>query len=714
MKKLLLFLIAFSPLFSLAQCPTGSVSLTSQAEVDDFVANFPDCTQIDGNLTIGTYPQLIGAEAALDLTGLSGLTNITGTLNIYGTSTSDGNGGTLVGSLEGLENVSSVRSLLVGVPPGIFGGFPAPYESLEPLGGIEGQLDSLFLTRVVLNEPLPPFSNVEGIGYCRFEYMRGVESTPTFPSLTYLGDLTVVGSNVEDDTLSTVVIPEQLTEIAPAPETFNFPFGGIFIQINAGVTEIIGGENLTFLSQGVFTNNRELTDMSAFDNVTEIGESGLAIQSCQAEIFNSFKKLETSGIPSIGGVGLSFASVDECGEQFFDSVDFRISEEVDDGNQTSYELNIRADQVGSINVTGNFTNLFGLDLRSTLASEITGFASLDSITQERLIINTPGVSQLPYFENLVHVEGDVELLINSGDWALEDLSGLGALTTVGGDLNIGSGGSSGGESFLSLDGLENLNQVGGRLRVRRLVALTDISALSNLVSAGTFNLDRLESLSIAADLENLASVEEINVSETNLTVMPNFPLITSLAGDLDVEDNLVMESLGGLESLESIGGSINVNNNPALVSIALPDDISFSGELTIQDNSALQNCGSSPSICNLLSQATSAVISNNGNLCDGAEAVLAQCALSADDLEQYVELTVFFNADALMIQSNQYLENGRLDLFSIEGKRVYTQSATLQSGENRFQVPDLSSGVYILSFENGENSHRSKVFVSQR
>jgi len=52
-RRILLILTAlFATNFLIAQCPSGSVILTTQAEVDAFVANYPNCTSINGHLKI--------------------------------------------------------------------------------------------------------------------------------------------------------------------------------------------------------------------------------------------------------------------------------------------------------------------------------------------------------------------------------------------------------------------------------------------------------------------------------------------------------------------------------------------------------------------------------------------------------------------------------------------------------------------------------------
>lgn len=79
---LLTFLLSCS-LYTHAQCPYGNVELNSQAAVNDYIANYPNCTEISGNLKIGVNNS--GAYSNVnDLTGLSSISRIMGHLLIVG------------------------------------------------------------------------------------------------------------------------------------------------------------------------------------------------------------------------------------------------------------------------------------------------------------------------------------------------------------------------------------------------------------------------------------------------------------------------------------------------------------------------------------------------------------------------------------------------------------------------------------------------------
>jgi len=65
----------------LGQCPTGGVFFSSQAEIDNFLVDYPNCTEIEGNLNIDEFFQ----TPISDLSPLQNLTVIGGELLIHET-----------------------------------------------------------------------------------------------------------------------------------------------------------------------------------------------------------------------------------------------------------------------------------------------------------------------------------------------------------------------------------------------------------------------------------------------------------------------------------------------------------------------------------------------------------------------------------------------------------------------------------------------------
>lgn len=79
-----------------AQCPPGDVYFTTQAQLNTFQTNYPNCTQITGNLSVYSNP----STSVTSLSPLSNITTVTGTLAI-------GNNAALP-NLSGLNNLTSI------------------------------------------------------------------------------------------------------------------------------------------------------------------------------------------------------------------------------------------------------------------------------------------------------------------------------------------------------------------------------------------------------------------------------------------------------------------------------------------------------------------------------------------------------------------------------------------------------------------------------
>lgn len=95
--KLYILIILF-PSALIAQCPPGPTIFTTQAQINSFATNFPDCTVLQGNSTIS-------GSTITDLTPLNQLTGFDGTFRIEEN--------TNLTTLEGLENVTNIAGTLV-------------------------------------------------------------------------------------------------------------------------------------------------------------------------------------------------------------------------------------------------------------------------------------------------------------------------------------------------------------------------------------------------------------------------------------------------------------------------------------------------------------------------------------------------------------------------------------------------------------------------
>src|SRR5690606_20292603 len=156
---------------TLPQCPTGDVELYSQADVNNFATNYPNCTEVSGILTIQ------GANIT-DLTPLSNLTSVGGYFIIG--STSDLN------NLDGFSNLTSVgRFLRIESNPNMtnldglsnltsVGGYSyiSSNSSLTDLDGLSNLTSVGAYLVIYSNYSLTDISGLENINPSTFNYLE--------------------------------------------------------------------------------------------------------------------------------------------------------------------------------------------------------------------------------------------------------------------------------------------------------------------------------------------------------------------------------------------------------------------------------------------------------------------------------------------------------------------------------------------------------------
>lgn len=81
---LLTFVLSFTFSYTNAQCPTSGVMLNSQATVSAFIEDYPNCTEINGNLEIGVISSLSTNTNITNVSYLGNINSISGNLMIVG------------------------------------------------------------------------------------------------------------------------------------------------------------------------------------------------------------------------------------------------------------------------------------------------------------------------------------------------------------------------------------------------------------------------------------------------------------------------------------------------------------------------------------------------------------------------------------------------------------------------------------------------------
>ena len=235
--------------------------------------------------------------------------------------------------------------------------------------------------------------------------------------------------------------------------------------------------------------------------------------------------------------------------------------------------------------------------------------------------------------NCTEIEGDVTI---DGD-DITNLEGLSMVTSIGGNLFIGSYFGNTNAALLSISGLEGLTSIGGGLSVSNNEALISLMGLEGLSSIeGNIRITGNVALTNLIGLGNLTSiVGDLVIGEGDYWTFFGNPSLSNLAGldnltfiggDVTISDNDALTSLDGLESLTSIGGGFRIGGydfwndegygNDALTSLeGLVNLSSIGGYLDITSNSlltSLEGLGNLTSIGDLFQIAHSSLTSMDG------------------------------------------------------------------------------------------------------
>ncbi len=237
---LLIFGLLFTQITAISQpCLPEGIFFSTQEQIDNFQNNYPNCTEIEGDVTIGGL-MLVGCDIT-NLEGLDVLTSIGGSLSIYRAPISD---------FAGLENLSSIGgNLTIG---GYFAG-----NSLTSLNGID---NLTFLGGGLDINANPLLTDINA-----------------FHNITFIGGYLLIGYN---ESLMNFTGLDNLITIG----------GDLNIIENKAITEIVGLENLTTIG-GIFEirNNENLSNLTGLENINPASIQQLSIynntslNSCDAE-----------------------------------------------------------------------------------------------------------------------------------------------------------------------------------------------------------------------------------------------------------------------------------------------------------------------------------------------------------------------------------------------------------------------------------------------
>jgi hypothetical protein len=238
----LLCFLAICPMTVRGQCPpAGDIVLSTQAEVNSFIAAYPTCAVIDGSLQIG---QLFSDSDIVNLSGLSALTGIGGNLTI---------------------------SHNIALP------------SLNGLNGIAGIGGNLTISN---NENITDFSGLGELGSIGGSLT--VSGNYKLANLNGLGKLTGIGGQVLIEYCASLLSIAALSGISSVP-------GNFILQWNPEIASVEGLNNLASIGGNLhLVSNQKLSDISVLSALKYI-QNDLYIQGSALANLNGLQNLATIG-----------------------------------------------------------------------------------------------------------------------------------------------------------------------------------------------------------------------------------------------------------------------------------------------------------------------------------------------------------------------------------------------------------------------------------
>lgn len=713
---LLVILIQFTA--SSQSCLPNGITFNTQVEIDNFQNNYPNCTEIQGDVII------LGYSDITNLNGLSVLTNIQGELKIWECDA-------LV-SLSGLDNLTSIGGNLKSYHTTTL----VDLTGLDNLTSVGGDLD------IYINQDLVSLTGLDNLTSIGGDLI--IKSNGVLSSLVNLNNVISIGGDVYIWNTHALLSIDGLDNVT-------YLGGGLNIYGCDSLKSLGGFNNITSFQGSVAVyNNPVFENLTALSNVTYIGGD---LYLWNLDVLSSLSGLDN--LTFIGGA----CRISDI--PYLSSLSNLNNVTYTGGQVVIYRLDSLPDLTG----LHNLDSIGGSFLISTnnLLKDLTGLDNIISIGGNLRIYDNDDLNSLSGLDNLAFVGSDLRIEKN---WDLDSLTGLDNLTAIGGDMLISDN-----YPLPNLTGLDKLDFIGGDLIIEENSPLENLTALKNLKSInGSITIYMNNSLTSLSGLENVnvgtikdltiennyslsfcdvksicrylsnptgkisikfntsgcsnknqvmdscsscaaagilfssqAEVEsfqndyplcdkivgDITISGQNINNLNGLNVINSTGGNLKILNNSFLLNLYGLDSILSIGGELKIEANPVLTSLSGLKNIEANSitDLSIMNNVSLSDCKVT-SICNYLASPNGTVSINSNNIgCNSQTEAETKC-------ETYSISGKLVYDDTL--SPHQQINNTLLILNNTNGITVDSVTSN-QGGEFRFK--NIEDGIYNIQVQ---------------
>ncbi len=362
-----------------AQCPLpGDYRLSTQAQINDFLLEYPDCEELDGNLTIGQFIQPVSTDIN-DLTGFKNLKRVNGDFRLREVDN--------IELFDGLQNIEFIGGDL----------YIASNDNLRNLSTFE-KLDSIMGDiRLSNNSSIDTMFVINTINYIggailildnqNLKSIDGLKQIKTVignleivnnPLLVNLNGLNAIMSvNGKTHIYNTGIV--NLNELSNLTQIYGW-LSGLSIANNISLESIVGLDNLSSIDGFLkLKNNPKLASITPLDSLHYIG----GFFEISESVIENFNGLEN--------VKIGMGSIVIMDNQILTSLD---------------NLNIHKTVHGNIRIIGN-ENLVKITSLIEIDSIVGGF----SVFNNTSLTDCSSICRLlkdGYVENPVIVSNNLE------------------------------------------------------------------------------------------------------------------------------------------------------------------------------------------------------------------------------------------------------------------------------------------------------------------
>ena len=695
-------------------CLPEGITFTTQSQIDSFQINYPNCTEIEGQVVItgNDISNLNGLNVIsliwdtliifscnnlTSLTGLANLTIIGGDLRIYNNNS--------LNTLSGLDNVFAIESNLVIIDNDAM-------QDLSGLGNLEFIAGGLYIFD---NENLTTLDGIDNLAAIEGELAIGFDDPANMgnPSLT---NITGLSSLTSTNGYLFIAGNESLTSLTGLENIYSGTIDFLYICNNSSLSSCSLENFCEFLTD-------PFADIIVENNAPGCNTPEEVIESCE-------------GICLAGGT-------------FFSSQEEIDSFPVYHPNciEIAGNVTISGDNISNLDSLYNLTINWGyLEISANpLLTNLSGLDNMISTGGALFISNNETLIDISSLENLLEINGNLYVLNNT---SLESLAGFTNVEFIGGHLKISNN-----PNLIEIGGLDNIIYIWGNFEIH------NNDNLENLTGA-TFIHTILGSLKITENdlLTNLAGMDNINTlwggveikGNTSLTSLTGINSLTNINGNVLIENNENLENLSGLEGLSAISGSLVIgsiggNGNASLTSLTSLSNLESIGSfliicgneslntlwglhsldpesiahLVLINNSVLSEC-EVQSVCEYLVSPNGYIeIYDNATGCNSPEEVMEACFTSTmeNDIKTKEILTIVTNPCSETLNLKIKVDKPGMvncDLYEVSGiriKRIMNEPKKPGTYEMEFKVGNFPAGVYFCTLKTNDNIQTKKLII---